>query len=262
MTHKQENSDLINTSSGRMASVQKVIMTSKRVRDRRYAGSIVAFAAGSFIRGEATSHSDIDLVVVYERLPNAYRESFVFEGFPVEAFVHDPETLRYFIDKVDCASGIPSLPQMIKEGVVIPAPNSLSESLKEFAEEVLKAGPPELTEADRKNKRYSITDLVDDLRAPRSFDELPATGVRLYETLGDYYLRANGYWSATGKAIPRALKNADPALFERYNSIFQQLFRTADTQPVIELAAEILAPDGGFIFDGYRLDAPPDWRKS
>ena len=45
------------------------------------------------MRGQATETSDLDLVVVYERLEAAYRESFVHGGWPIEVFVHDPETL-------------------------------------------------------------------------------------------------------------------------------------------------------------------------
>jgi hypothetical protein len=32
------------------------------------------------------SRHSLDIVVVFERLPNAYREAFVYEGWPVEAF--------------------------------------------------------------------------------------------------------------------------------------------------------------------------------
>jgi len=67
----------------------------------------VLLLAGSIVRGEGTPHSDLDLVVIFDRLPNAYRESFYFGDLPVEAFVHDPETLNYFLFEVDRSSGIP-----------------------------------------------------------------------------------------------------------------------------------------------------------
>jgi hypothetical protein len=49
-----------------------------------------------------SAYSDLDLVVIYKRLPNAYGESFRFDDMPVEALIHDP-TLNYF-----CGDG-PSL---------------------------------------------------------------------------------------------------------------------------------------------------------
>lgn len=54
-------------------------------------------------------------------LPCAYRESFTFGGYPVEAFVHDPATLEYFFLEVDRPSGVPALAQMVVEGIEIPA---------------------------------------------------------------------------------------------------------------------------------------------
>jgi predicted nucleotidyltransferase len=42
----------------------------------RFGDAAVTFLSGSVTRGEATETSDLDLVVVYERVANAYRESF------------------------------------------------------------------------------------------------------------------------------------------------------------------------------------------
>jgi predicted nucleotidyltransferase len=71
-----------------------------RIRSERYGDADVVFLAGSIVRGEGSLFSDLDLVVVYTRLACAYRESFRFAGYPVEAFVHDPETLEYFFMEV------------------------------------------------------------------------------------------------------------------------------------------------------------------
>ncbi len=76
-----------------MSDGSGILRVAGLVRDRRYADAAAVFAAGSIVRGEGTAFSDLDLVVVYPRLPCAYRKSFRCEGYPVEAFVHDPETL-------------------------------------------------------------------------------------------------------------------------------------------------------------------------
>ena len=99
-----------------MKNKESAIKTAKHVFESRYKGATVAFCAGSYIRGEATEHSDIDFVVLYPKLDQAYRESFLFNGWPVEAFVHDPDTLRYFFYEQDIPSGVPSLPSMVLEG--------------------------------------------------------------------------------------------------------------------------------------------------
>jgi predicted nucleotidyltransferase len=241
--------------------VDEVIDAARIIRKNRYAGAMAAFAAGSIVRGEGTPYSDLDLVVVYPHVACAYRESFRVRNLPVEAFVHDPETLNYFFLEVDRKAGVPSLPRMVVEGIEIPDSTDASRSLKELAASVLAMGPPPLSRQDRDALRYGVTDLVDDIREPRSRDELTAAGAKLFEVLANYYLRTRDLWSATGKSIPRALKGADAALSVRYCRSFEALFTRGEVDSVIALAEELLAPDGGPLFDGYRLDAPAEWRK-
>jgi len=239
-----------------------IVAVANAIRSDRYPDASAVFAAGSILRGEGTSHSDLDLVVVYSKLARAYRESFMRERLPVEAFVHDPETLEYFFFEVDRPSGIPSLPSMVIEGVEIPAANDLSRSLKQLAASLVGAGPPALSEEAEQRARYGVTDLVDDLRDARSHDEVLATGALLYERLADYHLRRLRLWSAKGKAIPRVLRRADPVLCARYCHGFDRLFRSDDVREVIELAEDLLAPAGGLLFDGYTSAAPAAWRKA
>ena len=239
----------------------QIVQIANAIYQERYCQAAVLFAAGSIVRGEGTAYSDLDLVVIYDSLPHAYRESFRFEGLPVEAFVHDPGTLRYFFVEMDGRSGVPILPQMVAEGIEIPAPNVLSASLKQLAASVLDGGPPRWSDDDLRRRRYEITDQLDDLRAPRSDAELWATGTQLYTALADYYLRSRGRWSARGKSIPRVLARADSAVAVRFDACFERLFRSADSSGAIALAEELLQPDGGLLFEGYRLDAPPEWTR-
>lgn len=241
--------------------LDRIIRAANAIREQRYADAAIVFAAGSFVRGEGTAYSDLDLVVIYETLPSAYRESFRFGDFPVEAFVHDPETLNYFFLDVDRPSGIPALAQMVLEGIEVPRQNTLAYSFKELAASVIAMGPPALSMEDRRRLRYGITDVVDDLRDPRSQDELIATGSQLYETVANYYLWTKGLWVARGKSIPRVLRRTNPEFCATFCHSFEDLFQRGDPQAIIALAEEVLGPDGGFLFEGYRLDAPPEWRK-
>lgn len=239
-----------------------VLEVARAVMSQCYPDAAVAFAAGSLVRGEGTAYSDLDLVVVYATLPAAYRESFRFRELPVEAFVHDPETLEYFFVEMDAASGIPALPQMVLEGHEVPSATDLSRHLKARAAAIIGAGPPPLDAETERRRRYHLTDLLDDLRGWRSADELMACGARLFEDLADYHLRAGGHWSARGKAIPVTLRRADAALCARYCASFDRLFRANEIGPVVRLAEELLQSSGGVLFEGYRSDAPASWRTS
>jgi hypothetical protein len=148
--------------------VDDLIAAAKSIHRERYADAEVTFLAGSLVRGEGTSTSDLDLVVVFKNLANAYRESFRFGGWPVEAFVHDPQTLAYFFHEVDKPSGIPSLPTMVSEGIEVPRSSEFSRALKAAANLVIDEGPPPWERTDIDRSRYAITGLVDDLREPRS----------------------------------------------------------------------------------------------
>jgi len=50
------------------------IEIAKELFDARFSGSEVLFMAGSFRRNESTETSDIVLVVVYQKLPNAHHQ--------------------------------------------------------------------------------------------------------------------------------------------------------------------------------------------
>ena len=204
--------------------LNQIIQITNEIFECKYPAANVIFLAGSIVRGEGTPYSDLDLVVIFDKLPNAFRESFSFQGFPVEAFVHDPETLNYFLYEVDRPSGKPALAQMILQGIEIPEATELSGSLKQLAASVIESGPPPLSDEDISKLQYKLTSLVDDIRHPRSKNELVATGAELYEALADYYFRRNNLWSAKGKSIPRILKQADTDLSARYCISFEELF--------------------------------------
>jgi hypothetical protein len=238
-----------------------IIKITNEIRVSKYRDAKVVFLAGSIVRGEGTAYSDLDLVVVFERLPSARRESFYFGGFPVEAFIHDPETLNYFITELELKSGKCVMAQMIAEGIEVPESTEFSRRLKQLAASVINARPPELSEESRRLMRYAITNLIDDIRRPRSKAEVVASGTALYGALANCYLRANGFWTASDKSIPRKLKLANPEFCSRFCAGFDKLFANGDAGPVIVLAEEVLAPIGGFLFAGHKLDAPADNRK-
>lgn len=237
------------------------VEVARDIINRRFPKARLAFVAGSFNRGEDTPSSDIDLVVVFEKVDRAYREAFVFEGWPVEAFIHDPETMHYFFMELDLKDGIPALPQMVLEGVSIPDANDqLAQTLKGLAKSVMEQGPPPLTPEDSRNRRYFIADLLDDLRTPRDRFEAAVVAGALHEALGDFYFRTRGQWSGARKQLVRRLRRVDPKLAERWERAFSCAFQ-GETGELVALVEDLLSPYNGPLFDGYRRDAPPQWRR-
>ena len=92
--------------------------TARLIVESRYPDCDAALLAGSFVRGQATATSDLDLIVFRESVPASYRESFTFDEYPVEAFIHSSTTIRDFF-RQDRERGRPSMQRMVAEGLVL-----------------------------------------------------------------------------------------------------------------------------------------------
>ena len=225
-----------------------------RVLAARYPDADAVLLTGSTVRGEATPGSDLDLIVIYPKLPRARRESFLFEAMPVEVFVHDPETLAWSL-KADVDAGKPGMHSMVADGRVLGPRPAGAEQLVARARAGLAAGPPPFKPEEVELYRYHISGHLDDLRDQRDPAEVVSIGAWLYLSLADFILRTRGRWAGTAKWIPRYLRALDPALERRFTAAFEALFAGRDPTPVIALAEAELAPHGGPLFDGYASQA-------
>jgi predicted nucleotidyltransferase len=243
----------------RNPSPAEALAIAQMVVQSRYESAAFAFAAGSIMRGEGTHLSDIDLVVIYDRLNAARRESFVVQGVPVEAFVHDKETLAWFVN-ADVARGRPSILNMIAEGTVIGRARDRAELMRRDLMKRLSEGPPDLELSQLNALRYEITDAIDDLRGERNSSEVMAIGTMLYPRLVELALRGRGRWNGTGKWVPRLLAAVDVELARRFDHAFRALFVSGACEPVIALAEQEMAPHGGPLFEGDCRLAPSSWR--
>ncbi len=231
----------------------------ERLFRERYPEAKSLFCGGSVVRGEGMPSSDLDVVVLFERVERAFRDSFSFAGWPVEVFVHDDETLAYFIDD-DEKRGRPALPQMIAEGLVVPGPSAASERLQAWARERLSSPRARPAPDAFERARYAVSDLLDDFRDERSRNEQVAIACALYPEICEFVLAARGAWSGHGKTLPRKLRALDPDLAAALEHGFDRFFREGDRSEVIAAVERALAPFGGALFEGYRSDAPAEWR--
>jgi hypothetical protein len=223
-----------------------------------------AILAGSRARGEESSGSDYDVVLLFESLPSgAWREMTMFEGQYIEVFAHDLGTFAYFSRAVDWPSGIPALPAMVAEGIVVMS-RSLANlaAARELAAETLRSGPPPLDMNSILSRRFAISDLASALQPDRDRHVLLAAAAALYTALADFALRAAKQWSAAGKALPRALAAMDPVVATQFEVAFDALFVGSDVVPIQTLVNTVLRPYGGRLREGFRQTAPAEWRES
>lgn len=225
--------------------------TIKKLIKERYSEAQVVFWAGSIAKGEITKNSDLDLVIIYEKLPNAYREAFIYESWLIDAFINDIDSINYFFNQVDKTSLILGLPAMVAEGVEVTEKSLLGSQLRKQAIDLLNS-TPNISDDQLKLRRFKITDLLDDLKEPKNKHEQLAIIFETYKQLAEFYLLANKKWLGSGKQLPRLLKKFNPEIAEEFSVVFGDI---NDIDNIIKFSYKILVPYGGLIWDGFRLDS-------
>lgn len=230
--------------------------TIKKLVRERYAAAKTIFWAGSVAQKKITSRSDLDLVIIYDHLENAYREAFIYDSWPIDTFVHDPATIEYFFNHIDKNALVLALPRMVVEGIEITETSDLSRALKDKAQTFLDSSPV-VSAKELERRRFQITDAVDDLEASSNSHETMTIAFELYRQLAELYLLTHHQWLGSGKQLARLLKAADVSMAQKFESIFSQ---PLTSKTISEFAEEILAPCGGFLWDGFKSEAPKEFR--
>ena len=211
------------------------------------------------LRGEDTETSDIDIVVIHDdKFEDVHRNSVIVDGWPIEFFVHNRQSHDYYMDQ-DRQSGMCIIMNMVVSGLPLPEDNDWTRERKAKAQAVIDAGPPVLSDEDIEDCRYFITDSIDDLDESRPALECFGTLSRLYDQLGDFYLRGKGLWSGKGKSLGRLLRQEDTAFAKEYEEAFARAFQ-GDFEKIRTLAENLLNEHGGRCFDGYKRPALKDWK--
>jgi hypothetical protein len=221
----------------------------------RFPDCDAVFLAGSVVRGDATPNSDLDLVILTADPDAPYRESLVFAGWPVELFVHNAESVRAYF-RSDAARGMPSLPMMCAEGLLLRDTDGLGAQVKAEAEALLAAGPDPLTAQAIASQRYALTDALDDLEGiahSGNTDELFFIAAELADKAANFLLAYHRQWQGHGKWTLRALRRYDPALADRLVRAVRAAYRQEDIHELVAFVELALAPVGGRLFAGYRL---------
>lgn len=242
-----------------MSIFETAMQVTRSVLASRFASYSFAFASGSIIRGEGRKGSDIDLVVVFDRLETAWRETFIEGELPFEVFVHDPETLSWFFES-DIARGYPVIIHMVATGQILGPNPGKGQIWKDYASDILRASPPELKDEKLNALKYQITDLLDDLYGERAAPEARAIAAQLYQPLADLMLLGRGKWSGRGKWIPRLLRDVALDLADRFDDAFRQA-SAGEVEALCDLTHRELDRHGGPFFAGDKRMASQQARR-
>ena len=212
----------------------------------RFPAAIAAFLGGGVLSARRTDTSDLDIVVVLAGPPAPYRESLRWRGWPVELFVHTPDSVGRWLVK-DTARRRPSLARMCADGAVLTGAEAITSQLRERARATLAAGPPLPGSEDLEVHRYGLTDLLDDLAGSTDPGETAIIGWNVWQATAELALLVGGHWLGSGKWLLRELREADPSLAER------MVAAIGDSTRLTEAAEEVLGRAGGRFWAGLRL---------
>jgi len=211
----------------------------------------VAFLAGSAARGELTSHSDLDIVILDETQTSTYRKcSFCFD-WNIETFVyHHPASLFFAFD-VSRLDGVPSIPRMCAEGLVL-RDNGSAADIQYRSNECLNKGPIEWTKEQKQSMRFMITNLLDDFNSYTNRNEKIFVAYKLFDYVAEFVLRENRRWIGYGKWMYRSLRDFDEDFSEKYLDVFEHFMKTEKSEPLSSFIEKVLERHGGRLFGGYK----------
>lgn len=227
------------------------ITAARALLTERFPDALGGFLGGSTARGEGTATSDLDVVVVLDPPAGCHAESLTWGSWPVELFVHTPESARAFMEW-DREGGSGTMAFMCARGVVLLDRDGTAARLRDSAERILAAGPPAVTDAARDHRRYSVTDLRDDLLGARDEDELLAVAAALLAGAGELLLVERGHWRGGGKWLPRRLREADPDLAALLLGGYRDLVRGGPREAFAAAVDVVLHACGGPLWSGFR----------
>ena len=233
-----------------------------RLVHERYPSASAAIIGGSFASGRQTASSDIDLLLLFEHVDCAWRDTRVAEGRTVELFAHDVATFTYFCTEIDAPGGTVPLARMVLEGENIVASGDQYAQLLALAQAIAAAGPPALDADNLQRRRYAITTALEDLVDSTQPGEALAVACQRYRALAELRLRAAGQWSGGGKHLFRCLLAFDAAIAGQLDGALRLVASdlAAGQRAFEHVTAAVLAPVGGPLLDGFTLPAPAHWR--
>jgi hypothetical protein len=180
----------------------------------------IAIVAGSTARGERTATSDIDLLLIDDRLfegasTSSEAATYDFEGRIFEVFAYTTDGFAEWAGR-GIEQHRPVIVHMLVEGIPIRTTPVLA-ALRAHWGALLDAGPI-LDASESRNRRYVITDLLDDLADATDPLEQRVVASLLFERTAELMLLRAGHWIGAGKWLPRRLRALSPERAERLSA--------------------------------------------
>ncbi|MFD8263705.1 nucleotidyltransferase domain-containing protein [Streptomyces griseoluteus] len=225
------------------------IEAARAVVDDKHPEARAAFLGGSVVTGRRTATSDLDIVVLLHGAPAPYRASLLYADWPVEMFVHTEATWHVYVERELRKRRSPLL-WMCADGLLLFDTDGLGARLAAQARNLIAAGPPSVLAEEIDDRRYAITDLLDDLAGSHDQSELLFIATELVRRTGELALAVGGSWGGGGKWLARRLETVAPGLNTRLHHGLQEVL-SGTAEPLVTVVDEVLSQAGGRLWVGY-----------
>ncbi|MDT4987807.1 MAG: hypothetical protein QOI74_1901 [Micromonosporaceae bacterium] len=215
-----------------------------------------AFLGGTVLTAARTPTSDLDIVVVRADGSPTYRETVRYRGWPVELFVLTPAVYRLRVTREVAARRSPLL-HLVGRGMILVDRDNVAAPLQTAARTLLAAGPPRPTTEEVEDRRYGLSDTLDDLIGVADPGELVFIADRALTATAQLAIILAGGWLGTGKWLGRQLGTADPALHVALLAAFRDAV-AGDRTALVEIVSAVLDRAGGRLTEGYRRGPAAD----
>jgi hypothetical protein len=214
-----------------------------------------AFLGGSVITDRRTVTSDLDIVILLHGAPAPYRLSVHEHGWPAELLVHTEESWHAFVER-EVRNRSSPLMWMCANGILLLDRDGVGARIGAHAKSLAAAGPPPMPTAEIDDRRYALTDLLDDLAGCTDPGERLFICTELARRTAELALALNTAWNGGGKWLARRLDATAPGLSTRLHNGVQQALAGRPSY-LVAAVDEVLARAGGRLWAGYRRSGTP-----
>jgi hypothetical protein len=194
-------------------------------------------------------------VILLHGAPAPYRLSIHAHGWPAELLVHTEESWHAFIER-EVRNRRSPLMWMCANGILLFDRDGVGERISSEAKSLAVAGPPPTSAEEIDDRRYALTDLLDDLADCTDQGECLFICTELARRTAELVLTLNTAWNGGGKWLARRLDAASPGLSARlHNGVRQAL--AGQTSPLVATVDEVLDQAGGRLWVGYQRSGTP-----
>ncbi|MER8089532.1 nucleotidyltransferase domain-containing protein [Streptomyces sp. NPDC094048] len=231
------------------------IDAARAVVEEHHPGARAAFLGGSVVTDRRTAMSDLDIVVVLRGSPAPYRASLRHCEWPVELFVHTEATWHAYVEREVRKRRSPLL-WMCADGILLFDTDGVGAHLAAEARKLTAAGPPTVSAEEIDDRRYAITDLLDDLAGSTDQSERLFISTELVRRTGELALTAGGSWNGGGKWLARRLETTAPGLSMRLHDGLREVL-VGRIEPLVAAVDEVVEQVGGRLWVGYKRGGTP-----